>query len=262
MADDALLLPPRAVAHADDLRALGHGVVLLHQQPFGRRVVAEGISVTEGAPEHGQVQRGLVVGRRMENGRHLDLSDGGHRRVVHVGVEGNDVGVAGTDRVNELRGDGTVVVHPLATLFPTHQLRSHAQEAVEGVEGGQPPVIGGEAVHGHAVDLRVARLQVVVPGDRIQSAGGEGLGVPLGQGVQVLGQLASGRLGPAHNLGPVARGDEGDLHRGAPATLATAATSWAATVSQANVAARRCPAARRWSRRVASVMTRRNAAAT
>ena len=41
------------------------------------------------------------------------------------------------------------------------------------------------------------------------------LGLPCRLGHEVLGQLAGRRLGAAHDLGPVARRHEGDLHRGA-----------------------------------------------
>ena len=75
-----------------DLRAVGHRVDPLDQPAFGHGVVAEGVGAGVGAPEDRQVERRLVVGRRVQHAGHRDPADAVDRRVVEVGVEGGDVG--------------------------------------------------------------------------------------------------------------------------------------------------------------------------
>ena len=253
------------LAHTEaehDLGALRHAVHPLHEHALGGRVETEGVGVPEGAPEDRQVEGGLVVGRRVEHRRHAHLADGRHGRVVEVRGEGDDVGVRRHDRVDQLGRDRTVVVDPPLPLLPRRQARGEADRPVEAVEVGQAAVRRRMPVHGHAVDVRGPGLEHVGPGDGVERAGRVDLGLPVGQGAQVLRQLAHGRLGAAHDLGAVARGDEGHLRaHGAPTTAATASTVRAAAAPPDSSAARRVPAAVRVDRSRSSVHTRCTAAA-
>ena len=162
--------------------------------------------------------------------------------MVQVGVEGDDVGVRRADGVDQLHGDGAVVVDPPLALLPCRQPRRQAHEPVEAVEVGQAPVRGRVPVHRHPVDLRGAGVQLVGPGVGVEGAGRVDLGLPVGPGAQVLGQLARRRLRAAHDLGAVARRHERHLRAHGVTTPATASTMRAAAASPGELG--RAPAAR------------------
>ncbi len=261
-------LPARTLGVADaetqhDLRALRHRVHALDEGTFRRRVETEGVRAPEGAAEHRQVERRLVMGGRMEHGRHPDPADGRHRGVVEVRGEGNDVGVRRAHGVHQLGRDRAVVLDPPFRLLGCRHPRSQPYRPVQAVEVGEPAVRGRVPVHGHAVELGRPRIEDVVPRDGVERAGRVDLGFPVRVGLQVLGQLARRRLRPTHHLGPVARRDEDHLlAHGRFTTVAIASTIWAAAWSPDSSAARRRPAAVSTARKRSSVQARWTAAAT
>ena len=84
-------------------------------------------------------------------------------------------------------------------------------------------------MHDDPVDVGHPRVEDVVPGESVERTGRVDLGLPVGGGAQVLGQLAHRGLRAPHDLRPVARRHERHLlAHGRPTTAAMASTSRAA----------------------------------
>ena len=201
--------------------------------------------------------------RRVEHRRRHDPADGRHGGVVQVRGERDDVGVRRAHRLDQLGRNRPVVLDPALPLLPCRQARGQAHRPVEAVEVGQAAVRGRVPVHRHPVDFAGPRFEDVGPGDGVERAGRVDLGLPVGGGVQVLGQLAHRRLRATHDLRPVARRHEDHLSaHGRLTTVAIASTICAAAASADSSAARRLPAPVSAARRCSSVQARWTAAAT
>ena len=217
-----------------DLGLVRHRVHPLDQGPLRRRVEAEPVGVAEGAPEDGQVQGGLVVGGRVQHGRRRDLADGGHRRVVHVRIEGDDVGVRRRHRLDQLGRDGPVVLDPALRLLPASSGSAPAAADRRARRRARPdhaPTGDGAPARRSAWTCRAPARPPRCAGSARRSCGPRSPTRVVA--AQVLGQLPGRRLGPAHDLRAVARGDEGHPLRahGRPSTAPMASTSSLATPS-------------------------------
>ncbi len=139
--EDLAAGPPAVdrLAHAqpeDDLGSIGDPVDPLDQAPLRLAVVAERIGPPEDLREQGQVERGLVVGRRMQHRRHLDPADPDHDRVIQVGVEHRYVGAAVGQRVGQTGADRPAELDPAKGVGARHMARRQPELLVERVERG------------------------------------------------------------------------------------------------------------------------------
>ena len=131
--------------------------------------------------------------------------------MVEVGVEGDDVGVGRADGVDERRPRRDRCSRP--TAFPAPGSPGGAP-AAPARRGRRSRAAARAADDGGARAPRSPRSSPAParrPRCGVERAGRVDLGLPARAGAQVLGQLARRRLGTAHHLGPVPRGDEGDL---------------------------------------------------
>ena len=94
----------------------------------------ESTALGEHGVKDGEMEGRLLVGRRMEDGPLSDAGQAADRRVVEVGVEGHDVGVAGVDRIEEGRGEGALQVDPALGVRRRRTLGIGQEHLREGVE--------------------------------------------------------------------------------------------------------------------------------
>ena len=209
------LFDPQADHH---LRRGGDAEALDHQAALAAGVEGEAAALREQGVEDRQVQRRLLVGRRMEDGPLPHQGQAADRRVVEVGVEGDDVGVAGLHGTEQGGRLGALQVDPALACPPRPPARG--RPAAGPTSGWKPsPRPASEAIR-----CTVTPLMVSVPSgssSRHVSAssarGGEHLHLVAPIGDEVLGQHAGAGLRPPTDLRAVAGHHVGHLHDGTAA---------------------------------------------
>ncbi len=96
----------------------GHGEGALHQVALGCRLEDEPVGGGEHRREDGQVQGGLVVGGRMQDGRCRYPVDGPHRGVVEVRIEDDRIGIGPGRGLGQRRYHGPLEVDPAFGVGP------------------------------------------------------------------------------------------------------------------------------------------------
>ena len=155
------LFDPEAGHH---LRRGGDAEAVDHQAPLAPGVEGEAAALREQGVEERKVQGRLLVGRRMEDGPILHQGQAADGRVVEIGIEGDDVGVAGLHRAQQGRGLGALQVDPALLVLLPCPGGIGQQRPGEGMEALTPPRLRGDPVHGHPVEGLGPWGQFVAPG--------------------------------------------------------------------------------------------------
>ena len=209
------LLGEGGLLHAqadEDLRRGRHAEARRDEGALTPAVEGEPPAAREQVVEERQVQRRLLVRRRMQDGARRHQRQPAHRRVVEVGVEGEDVGVTGRHRLEQRGRTGTLQVDPALHVGGSGVGRILSQSGPERVEVLVAAGRRADAVHAHAVHLGRALGQLVAPRDGVEGTRRQHVDVEALVRHQTLGQHARPRLGAAADGGAVARDHEGDLH--------------------------------------------------